>query len=117
MFYFCIAVKYKLINICIFFFFYRQCNYLRLRDVLRKLNTTKDDFLQTYGYIEVLTLPSHEFEASAMCSPLLTGTKLEASGASRPCTERIMDNGSFTDLVRLDNSIRQVLGIETISVR
>lgn len=95
-----------------------QCNYLRLNDVLRKLCMSKEDFLQTYSHIDVLTVPSHEFEASAMCSPLLTGTKLEAPLVFRPCsTERIMDNGCITDLVRLDNSIRQVLGIETISVR
>lgn len=100
-----------------FLFLCRQCNYLRLNDVLRKLHMTREDFLQIYSHIEVLTLPSHEFEASAMCSPLLNGTKLESPVVSRPCTERIMDNGSITDLVRLDTSIRQVLGIETISVR
>lgn len=78
---------------------------------------TKEDFLQIYSHIEVLALPSHEFEASAMCSPLLSGTKLDAPLVTRPCTDRMLDNGSVTDLVRLDNSIRQVLGIETISVR
>ncbi|KFM82452.1 BCL-6 corepressor, partial [Stegodyphus mimosarum] len=94
-----------------------QCNYLRLNDVLRKLSITKEEFLQLYGHIEILALPRHEFEASATCSPLLTGTKLDNPLMSRPNTDRLVDNGSTTDLVRLDNSIRQVLGIETISVR
>ncbi|XP_054724873.1 uncharacterized protein LOC129235197 [Uloborus diversus] len=105
-----------------------QCNYLRLNDVLRKLTITKDVFHQVYPHIEILSLPKHEFEASATCSPLLTGTKFDSganAGAPMPLSrqpsnpaDRMTDNGSSTtDLVRLDNSIRQVLGIETISVR
>ncbi|XP_015905109.1 uncharacterized protein [Parasteatoda tepidariorum] len=91
-----------------------QCNYLRLDDVLRKLSTTKEEFLRLYGHIEILSLPRHEFEASATCSPLLTG---KMDPATRPNMSRMFDNGSVTDLVKLDNSIRKVLGIETISVR
>ncbi|KAF8764203.1 BCL-6 corepressor like protein [Argiope bruennichi] len=94
-----------------------QGNYLRLNDVLRKLSITKEEFLKNYGHIEILSLPRHEFEASATCSPLLSGNKLDNPFASRPNSDRSLDNGSTTDLIRLDKGIRKVLGIETISVR
>ncbi|GFR07832.1 BCL-6 corepressor [Trichonephila clavata] len=94
-----------------------QCNYLRLNDVLRKLSITKEEFLRNYGHIEILSLPRHEFEASATCSPLLSGNKLDNPFVSRPNPDRLTDNGSMTDLIRLDKGIRKVLGIETISVR
>ncbi|GBM22976.1 BCL-6 corepressor [Araneus ventricosus] len=94
-----------------------QGNYLRLNDVLRKLSITKEEFLKKYRHIEILSLPRHEFEASATCSPLLSGNKLDNPLASRPNSDRCLDNGSTTDLIRLDKGIRKVLGIETISVR
>ncbi|KAG8197207.1 hypothetical protein JTE90_011362 [Oedothorax gibbosus] len=96
-----------------------QCNYLRLNDVLRKLSINKEDFVQAHPTIEVLSLPRHEFEASATCSPLLTGdSTTPATSTPSPPSSRYPDHqGSTTDLVKLDKSIRKVLGIETISVR
>ncbi|GIY26852.1 BCL-6 corepressor [Caerostris extrusa] len=96
-----------------------QCNYLRLNDVLRKLSMTKEEFLKNYGHIEILSLPRHEFEASATCSPLLSGNKMDNPFApSRPnAADRSLDSACATDLIRLDKGIRKILGIETISVR
>lgn len=80
--------------------------------------------MNQHSHIEVYTIPRHEFEASATCSQLLTGSKLDnlfPASARMMSSDRLFDvalqQHQTIDVVRLDNNIRKVLGIETISVR
>ncbi|XP_022248348.1 uncharacterized protein LOC106464843 isoform X2 [Limulus polyphemus] len=88
------------------------CNCLRLADVLNQINYTKEKFKFVHSYIEIFPVPKHEIETSATCSQLLTGTRLDS------LLEDVATDGSTTiDVVQLDNNIRDILGIETVTLR
>ncbi|XP_076311291.1 uncharacterized protein LOC143225541 isoform X2 [Tachypleus tridentatus] len=88
------------------------CNCLRLADVLNQINFTKEKFKFVHSYIEIFPVPKHEIETSATCSQLLTGTRLDS------LLEGVATDGDTTiDVVQLDNNIRDILGIETVTLR
>ncbi|XP_022254001.1 BCL-6 corepressor-like [Limulus polyphemus] len=82
-------------------------NCLRLNDVLRQIGLTKDEFVQFYRNIKIFSIPRHEFEGSATCRQFMAGTKLDSE-----------DNGKATiDVLCLNSDIREVLGIELVTLR
>ncbi|XP_076370090.1 uncharacterized protein LOC143256586 isoform X2 [Tachypleus tridentatus] len=89
-----------------------MCNCLRLVDVLNNTGLTKEQFLSMYSYPEIFPIPKHEIETSATCSQLLTGTRLDSLLA-----DATNDGSTTIDVVRLDNNIRDILGIETVTLR
>jgi hypothetical protein len=102
-------------------------NCLRLCDVLKQKNLTRDEFSSRFGHIEILSLPRHEFESSATYSQLLTGSsRLEGKfgtdskdhSEGEPSKGRDSADGTgLVAVVRLDDDIRAILGIETMRLR
>lgn len=82
-------------------------NYLRLSDVLKQTGLTIEEFKTVHSHIEIISITKTEFEASSLSSQLLTGS-------SKPVIE---EPGSTVSVIKLDNNIREVLGIETITLR
>ncbi|XP_022241817.1 uncharacterized protein LOC106459594 isoform X2 [Limulus polyphemus] len=89
-----------------------MCNCLRLIDVLNNTGLTKERFLSMYSYAEIFPIPKHEIETSATCSQLLTGTRLDSL-----LSDATSDGSTTIDVVRLDDNIRDILGIETVTLR
>ncbi|XP_023221662.1 uncharacterized protein LOC111623350 isoform X2 [Centruroides sculpturatus] len=82
-------------------------NYLRLSDVLKQTGLTIEEFRRVHSHIEIVSVTKTEFETSSLSSQLLTGS-------SKPPVE---EPGSTVSVVKLDNNIREVLGIETVTLR
>lgn len=80
-------------------------NCMRLSDVLQRVRMTADEFRQRYPEVEIFTFSSHEVEARV--SPW----SFDMSPGSGVCS------GGLVDIVRLDETLRQVLGIETVALR
>ncbi|XP_064455866.1 uncharacterized protein LOC135366853 isoform X2 [Ornithodoros turicata] len=79
-------------------------NCMRLSDVLLRVRMTAEDFKQRYPEIEILSFPSHEVDSRI--SPW-------TSDMTRPG----VSSDSYVDVIRLDEPVRQLLGIETVALR
>ena len=84
----------------------RSYNFLRLSDVLKRTGLTKEDFIKKHSNIEMISIPRNQFE-SATISQLLT--------PSRHQHQVPLD--CYVDVIRLDDNIRNILGIETVRLR
>jgi hypothetical protein len=81
---------------------------LRLSDVLTQLAVTRAEFCQRYDRVPILSLTHAEFESKATCNQLLScwsGKKIKSETACK------------VELVRLNDDIRTMLGIERTRVR
>lgn len=79
---------------------------LRLSDVLTQLAVTRTEFCQRYDRLQILSLPEQEFESKATCNQLL-GKKKKIKSDAASCK---------VDLVRLNDDVRAMLGIERTRV-
>ncbi|XP_076338730.1 uncharacterized protein LOC143240344 isoform X2 [Tachypleus tridentatus] len=87
-------------------------NCIRLTDVLRQIGLTKEEFVQFYRNIEIFSIPKHEFDENATCRQLGTDTKLDSLSTSSEDNEK-----STVDVLNLSNDVREVLGIEIVTLR
>ncbi|XP_022238884.1 uncharacterized protein LOC106457306 isoform X1 [Limulus polyphemus] len=87
-------------------------NCIRLTDVLRQIGLTKEEFVQFYRNIEIFSIPKHEFDGSATCRQLGTDTKLDPLLISSEDSEK-----TTVDVLNLSNDVREVLGIEIVTLR
>ncbi|XP_015792362.1 putative mediator of RNA polymerase II transcription subunit 26 [Tetranychus urticae] len=78
-------------------------NYLKLCDILKQMGLSKDQFFNKYVNIEILCLSTANLISNA-----LTSCK-----SHHPSVE---DTTQLSELVSLDDSIREILGIETLRV-
>ncbi|XP_067127862.1 uncharacterized protein [Centruroides vittatus] len=83
------------------------CNWLRLSDVLNRIGMEREEFVNHHAHIDIISVPRHHFELNAVCSQLLTSRR-------HPVTTELEEN---VEVVKLDNNIREILGIETIILR
>lgn len=79
---------------------------LRLSDVLTQLAVTRTEFCQRYDRVQIVSVPQEEFESKATCNQLLGfGKKIKSEA------------GCKVELVRLNDEVRAMLGIERTRVR
>lgn len=68
----------------------------------------RDAFLSCYPDIVVETMPRHEFATRAKCTQLLVDINAALQGAC--------PSSSWIDLVRWDDSLRDILDIERVTI-
>lgn len=83
----------------------RKCNCVLLADVLKQTGLSRKEFNAKHSRnIDVVTLPKKEFEATATGKQFLTGTVI--------ANVLKAVNSDLIDVVRLDDSLRELLAIE-----
>lgn len=81
---------------------------LRLTDVVSQLGMTRSEFCERHRGLEIICVPEEEFESKATCNQVLgssVGKKMKSEGMGRRM-----------ELVRLDDEVRAILGIERTRV-
>lgn len=78
---------------------------VRLSDMVKQLGVTRAEFLVRYGGVEVVSVSEEEFESVARCNQLVGCRRKSKS-----------ERGSRVELVRLDDEVRAILGIERTRV-
>ncbi|XP_053202316.1 homeobox protein 5-like [Panonychus citri] len=82
-------------------------NYLKLCDILKQLDLSKNQFLTKYKNIEILCLSTINLESNVLTS---------FKNSSQQSTSSVEESSQLSELICLDDPIREILGIETLRV-